>query len=1024
MTTYNEDDYEQAALTWFEEIGWSRAYGPEISPGGPTPERSSFGQVLLVGRFANAIKRLNPGLDDTMVELVIATARRAESGDLVRENYRWHTYLKDGVPYEVRDAAGNLKHLRARLIDLRDPANNDYLAVNQFRVVEGTGKRRADIVAFINGIPIGIFELKRPSDEDATIQGAWNQIECYREEIPSLLAPSAINVIADGAHAQAGALDSALEFYRPWRTVDSETPLGDDQQEIKTLIHGMFDQNRILELIEFYIDWGDYRGKLVKRLAMYQQYWGVRTSVENVRRACADGGDRRAGIVFHGQGSGKSMELLLAANIIMRTPEMESPTIVVLTDRNDLDGQIYEKELGPSRILPEPATPATSRANLRTLLDRAGGGIIVTTIQKFAIPDDMAKTDAVISDRRNIVIMADEAHRTQYGLIDGLAADMRTALPNATYLGFTGTPIELTDRSSTGVFGDVISEYLPQQAVKDGTTVPIYYESRVAKIQLSEEAESLLAAAVDELTEDVSEEEQRATFAQWARIEKILSADPVIDRIVDDVIDHWEKRRDAMQGKAMLVTMSRSIAARCYEKIIAKRPEWHSDDDAKGKVKVAYTGSAADVKEIRKYVRTKDQIDKLKGRAQNPADELELVIVCDLWLTGFDSPALNTMYLAKLMKGHGLFQAISRPNRRYKDKPAGLIVSYVPVMDALKAAIGRYSRGQSKAIGELIDEAVKELLKQHDIVKGILSGHPWVSDEDTAAKRHDQIQAAASFLARDKDKDERFDKHVFQLVKLGAVCGATDEAGAIRADISFFAAVRASRVKLTSDVPLGKPSREQRESAMQQLIDGAIEADKVIDVYAEAGQDKPDVSLLSEETIGRITGKPDQSLQIALLRKIISGQITTMRRLNKVRSIQFAAALAAAVQRYENQTMTDAQIILELVNLAKELRGEDDRAAGKGLSPAEMAFYDAVIQNASATDLGDETLRSMAQQLVVAIRGSASLDWRDRESVKAELRIKVKTLLKRFKYPPDGQDKATELVLEQAELFTEEMLAA
>ena len=1021
---YNEDDYESAALEWFQEIGWGRAYGPEISPGGPTPERSDFGQVLLVGRMAAAIRLLNPDLDETAVRHVIAVARRAESGDLIRENLRWHTYLKEGVPIDVRDAEGHLKHLRRRLIDLRDPSLNEYVVVNQFRVVEPTGKRRADIVAFINGIPISVFEIKRPSDEDATIQGAYNQIQCYREEIPSLLAPTAINVIADGANARAGALDTTFEFYRPWRTIDAEEPVSDELPQLKTLIHGMFDQNRILELIEFYIDWGDSKGKLLKRLAMYQQYWGVRAAVENVCRASAVDGDRRAGIVFHGQGSGKSMEVLLAANVLMRMPEMESPTIVVLSDRNDLDNQIYQKELGPSKILPEPAVPAKTRGHLRKLLDRAGGGIIVTTIQKFALPPDMPRSEGVISDRRNVVVMADEAHRTQYGLVDGLAADMRTALPNATYLGFTGTPVELTDRSTTGVFGDVISEYLPQQAVKDGTTVPIYYESRVAKIRLSEDSERLLAAAVDELTEEISEEEQRATFAQWARIEAILSADAVVDRIVEDVLEHWDKRRSTLKGKAMLVTMSRSIAARCYEKIIAKRPEWHSDDDAKGKVKVAYTGSAADEKAIRKHVRTKEQIDRLKDRAQTPDDELELVIVCDLWLTGFDSPSLHTMYLAKLMKGHGLFQAITRPNRRYRDKPAGLIVSYVPVMDALKAAIGQYSRGQTNTTGELIDEAIKQMLSEHDVIKGILSGHIWLSDAETAAKRHEHIQAAASYLARDKDKDERFQDHVLRLVKLYAICGASDEAGTIRTDVEFFAAVRASRVKLTGDDPLGKPSREQRESAMQLLIDGAIEADEVIDVYADAGQDKPDVSLLSEETLARIIGKPDQNLQIALLQKIIKGQIFTMRRLNKVRSIQFAAALASAVQRYENQTMSDAQIITELVALAKELRGEDDRASGKGLSAPEMAFYDAVIQNESALELGDDTLKAIAQELVVAIRGSATLDWRDRESVQAELRIKVKTLLKRHKYPPDGQDKATELVIEQAELFTEDMLAA
>jgi len=786
----------------------------------------------------------------------------------------------------------------------------------------------------------------------------------------------------------------------------------------------MFDQSRILELIEFYIDWADSGGRLNKRLARYSQYWGVRAVIENVTRACAPDGDRRGGIVFHGQGSGKSMELLLAANQLMRLPELASPTIVILSDRNDLDDQIVDNEFGPSKILPEPVIQAETRARLRDLLDRAGGGIIVTTIQKFGLDAGTPSAEAVITDRRNVIVMADEAHRTQYGLVDGLAADMRRSLPNATFVGFTGTPVELSDRSTTGVFGDLISTYSPQQAVEDGATVPIYYQSRIAPLHLSEESEEFLTAALGELTADISEIDQQRAFAQWARLEAILSAEPVVDRIVDDVLAHWAQRRAALKGKAMLVGMSRAIAARFYEKIIAKHPDWHSDDDDKGILKVVYTGSAADPPEIRKHVRSKEALDRLKRRAQDPDDDLEFVIVCDLWLTGFDSPALHTMYLAKLMKGHGLFQAVTRPNRVFRDKPAGLVVSYVPVLDALNAAIGQYAKGGGSPVGALLEQAEKALLATHDVVKGILAPHPWKSAGTTASARHEQIQSAAAFLAADKDKDERFQKRVLALVKLFAICGATDTAASIRDDVQFFAAVRASRAKLTSDEPLGKPSREQFDTAMQQLIDGAIEADKVIDVYAAAGMDEPEISLLSEETLAKLTGKRHPSLQIALLQKILKGKIGALGRVNLVRSIDFSQALADSLQRYENRTLTDAEIISALVELAKGLRKEEDRPGEIGLNKAELAFYDAVIRNESAIELGDETLKAIARELVVAIRSSATLDWRDRESVQAELRLKVKTLLKRHKYPPDGQEAATELVLEQAKLFTEDLLGA
>ena len=882
MSGYLESDFETAVLDYFDQIGWRTAFGPALGPDGVSPERLSYADPILLPRLRAAIQRLNPDLDANAVELVIAAARRAESADLLRENFRWHQLLVGGVNVSMRTDAGDIRYVNARLIDLRDPTKNDYIAVNQVRVEESTGKRRADVVAYINGIPIAVFELKRPSSESATIESAFYQFETYKREIPALFAPSAFSVISDGALAKMGALSAPFERFAAWRTIDTKEPIGDEIPQVQVLIHGAFDQTRILELIEYFIDWGQGRSGLKKRLATYSQYWGVRAAVDAIVAASAPtSADRRAGIMEHTQGSGKSMELLLVTNRISRMPEMASPTVVILTDRNDLDDQLWNDEFAPSRILPEAPLKARDRAHLSELLSRASGGIILTTIGKF---DPASGSKAVLTDRTNVVVMADEAHRSQYGLVDGQAAHMRTALPNATYLGFTGTPVDLTDRSTWTVFGDVISWYSSSQAVEDGATVPIYYESRVAKIRLSEEAVQTLDSAIEALADDVSEEERRRTFANFDTMAAILKADDVVDRIVTDMLEHLEKRRATLAGKAMLVGETRAICAKFYEKIVERHPEWHSDDDAKGRVKVVYTGGPDDKPEVAKHVRPKEAMRDLKLRASNADDELDLIIVCDLWLQGFDSPSVNTMYLAKLMKGHGLFQAVTRPNRPWKDKPAGLIVSYVPVFDALTAAIGLYAKGDKRVVGVDLDLAVKTLLAKHDAVKGILFGHPWDSGAMSATERTSQVTTAASFLAKDPDKDARFRDLVQTLAALYAICGTRDEAARLRPDVQFFAAVRAQRVKLTGDGSLTQPvTRKELNTAIETLVNGAIEADEVLDVYAIAGAENPEISLLSDAALASITARKHTSLQIEILRKILRDEIRRVERRNAVR---------------------------------------------------------------------------------------------------------------------------------------------
>jgi len=1025
MSDYRESGFEEAVLDYFEEIGWQTAYGPSIGPDGANPERTSYADVLLEGRLREAISNLNPELPADALDQAIASARRAESQNLLAENYRWHQMLVEGVPVSYRGPDGGLKHDRAKLIDLRDATNNTYLAVNQYRVVGPAGQsRRADVVAFINGIPLGFLELKRGSDEHATLKGAWNQLQTYKGEITQLLEPNAVCLVSDGVNTRAGSVSAGFEFFTRWRTVDAEEPEPDAVPQMKVAVHGIFDQSRILELIEFFIDWGGLEGGLRKRLARYNQYWGVVNGVAGVIRAMTEG-DRKGGIIFQGQGSGKSMELVLIANRLMRMSEMDNPTIVVLSDRNDLDDSLFDDEFAPSKILPETPVQAESRTDLRRLLNRDSGGIIVTTLHKFGIAPGDRDREPLISDRSNIVVMADEAHRSQYGLAKGLAADMRVALPNATYLAATGTPVELADRSTTAVFGEQVSVYTPARAVEDGAVVPIYYQSRVAKIRLSEEAEAVLDRAIEQMTDEVTEDDQRRAIREWSRIEAILSADPVIERIVDDALEHWDKRRELIAGKAMLVGMSRSMAAKMYDKIVERRPDWHHDDDDKGKIKVAYTGSAADEEYIRKHVRSSEALRKLKARAKDPKSDLEMVVVCDLWLTGFDSPALHTMYLAKLMKGHGLFQAVTRPNRVYKDKPAGLIVSYVPVLDALNAVVAQYAKGDQQAVGASEEAAVKAMLAKHDAAKGILAAHAWKSGPMSPTEREAQISAAAHFLSEHPDEDNRFKDVVLALARLFSIWGVTDEARRVQPDVEFFIAVRAARIKLLSDTPLGKSSAADLDTTLSQLVAGAVEADEIIDVYAEAGMEQPEISLLSEDTLAGILSKRSRNLQIELLRKVLKDQIHTIQRKNFQRGSLFSERLAEAILRYQNRTITDAEIVAELVEMAKQLRDEPQRHVEVGLSEAEMAFYDAVIQNQSALlELGDDVLKEIARELFVAVRKSATLDWRDKQTVRDELRRRIRTLLKNHDYPPDKQEGAAELVVKQAELFADELLVA
>ncbi len=1038
MSTFNENTVELAALEYFAELGYHRVHGPALAPGEPGAERASYEDVVLWGRLREAIGRINPGVGASELDEAIKRVQRAESQSAIDENYRLHQLITGGVPVEHRGDDGRLRTTRVRLIDFARPDSNDWLAVNQFTIVEGGRNRRPDVLVFVNGLPLALLELKNPAAEHATLRSAWNQVQTYRADIPSVFVPNAVTVISDGTSAAMSSHTGGFEHYAPWKTVEGREVVT-DRPALEVLIKGVFDQRRFLDLVQNFIVFSDETATdpasgqpvraLVKRVAKYHQYWAVNTAVERTVEASGPAGDRRGGVVWHTQGSGKSFEMVFYAAKIMRDARMSNPTLVFITDRNDLDDQLYGEAFAPARILPETPVQAATRSELRTLLTRASGGIVFTTLQKFA-PGEDGDTGRVLTDRRNVVVVADEAHRSQYGfgeyldrhgrLKAGLAKHLRDALPGATYLGFTGTPIESGDKSTRSVFGDYIDVYDLTRAVDDGATVKIFYESRLAKVELSVDDLAALDDLADEITETVEEDAATAAKSRWARLEAIVGAEERLDVIARDIVEHWEKRREALFGKGMIVVMSRRIAVRLYEAITALRPEWHSDDPAKGRIKVVMTGSAADPAEYQPHIYSKDIRKELKLRAKNPDDELELVIVRDMWLTGFDAPSMHTMYVDKTMQGAGLMQAIARVNRTFRDKPGGLIVDYIGVFAHLQAALAEYSPSDRDQAGVPIDELVAVMLEKHDIIRGLLHGVGYDSSPTlSASARLAEYARVVDFVLADADRTARFNDQVLALAKAFALAGARDEAAALRDDVRLFTGVRAAILKIQNpDSGRGGSGAVEVDTALGQLLNEAVTADRVIDVYQLAGVDTPELSILSDEFLDSLAHKERPNLQLGLLRRLLNDQIRTVQRTNLVQGRRFSELLDEAIHRYTNRSLTTAEIIAELVTLAKQLRGEAQRSERLGLSAAEVALYDAVAQNdAAVLQLGDATLKKIAVDLVWAVRSSVVIDWDQKESVRAAMRSKVRRLLARYDYPPDAEAKAVELVLEQAELF-------
>lgn len=1033
MARINESLVEQATKNWFEELGYATGFAPtDITIG---VDRKGADDPILWNRVRNAVIRLNPGITDNAADAVLDRIAQPDTTDPVTENKRVHDLMIKGVTVESQDSEGFATTDLFRLIDFENHNNNDWYVVNQVAIAEVGHPRRPDVVMYLNGLPVALFELKNPAAENATMKSAWNQIQTYRHDIPSIFLTNALTVISDGTSAAMSTFTGAFEHFAPWKAIDGPTVIK-GRPALEVLIKGVFDKQRFLDILKNFIvfssepvqsDKSDIvTRKLVKRSAKYHQFWAVNAAVESTVKASSPNGDKRGGVVWHTQGSGKSFEMVFFAGKIMRDPRMHNPTLVFITDRNDLDDQLFGEVFSPAHILPETPQQAESRVDLRERLKVASGGIVFTTMHKFA-PGEDGDMNPVLTDRRNVVVVADEAHRSQYGFnqtLDdkgkikaGLAKHLRDALPGATFLGFTGTPIESTDRSTRAVFGDYIDVYDLTRAVEDGATVKIFYESRLARIAVDDaDLEN-----IDTVVEGADSEETRKAKSKWSRLEALVGAEERLKTVAEDIVTHWDKRQEKMRGKAMIVTMSRRIAVALYEEITTLRPEWHSDDLNKGKIKVVMTGSASDPAEFQKHIYSQDDRRKLKLRAKDPDDELEIVIVRDMWLTGFDAPSMHTMYVDKPMQGANLMQAIARVNRVFKDKPAGLIVDYIGLFDSLQKALGEYSPSDRDQAGVPVAELVAVLMEKHNVVSSMLRPTGFDSSPElSATERLTEYAKVIDFVLADDALTKRFNNETLALAKAYAIVGSREEVKHLEDDIRLFIDVRSAVLKVlnpdSGQTTDGKG--KDLDSVLSQLLNDAVTANKVIDVYASADMENPELSLLSDEFLNSMKKSDKPNLQMGLLRKLLNDEIRSMSKRNVVQSRKFSEMLSDAVKRYTNRSLTTAEIIAELVKLAKEMRDEKKREEDLGLSSAEVAVYDAIIRNDSAVlKMGDDTLKQIALEIVSTIRSSATIDWAHKETVRARMRTKIKRLLRRYKYPPDQQEDAVRLVIEQAELI-------
>lgn len=1044
-----ESEVEEATIEWLQGIGWSYLAGSTISPDGTSSERASYSDIVLVGRLRSALAVINPHLPKEAIDTAVSAVLQAESQNPIEENRRIHRLMVRGVEVSFHSAtAGRVVHDVCRLIDFDHPELNDFLAVNQFTVIHKKKEGRPDVVLFVNGLPIGVIELKKPGADNEHLSGAFNQVASYKGDIPDLFRTNAVCVISDGLRARIGTISADIERFMPWRTVDGETIAPKGSPELHTLLAGIFSPEYLLPLIRSFIVFEDDGASVIKKVAGYHQFHAVRQAVTCTVAAARPGGNRKVGVIWHTQGSGKSLLMAFYTGQLVVTPEMANPTIVVITDRIDLDDQLFQTFSNCKEILRQTPDQAKDRNELRDLLSVEVGGIIFTTLQKFK-PEAGEERYPLLTNRSNVVVIADEAHRSQYGfeaktdrktgkVTYGFAKHIRDALPNASFIGFTGTPIEAEDISTPAVFGNYIDVYDIQQAVEDEATVPIYYESRLARVELDEASKNEIEAAFDEIADDggIEEgEEEEKVKARNARVEAIVGADQRINLIANDIVGHFEARTAAMAGKGMIVCMSRAICVKLYDAIVKLRPKWHDDDDAKGAIKIVMTGSRMDPVAWHPHIRfSKEAVRGLAKRAKKADDPLRLVIVCDMWLTGFDAPCMHTMYVDKPMKGHGLMQAIARVNRVFRDKPGGLIVDYIGLAERLKAALRQYSDADRSQTGIDEEEAEAVLLERYEIVKAMFHGFDYMrAITGTAAERliclAEAVNWVLEMMQRDAEREKtedakkrarrRYLDAVLGLSKAFALASASDLAAQIRDEVGFFQAIRATIMK--SGDGSGKKSAADVDLAIQQIVSRAVMSTEIVDLLSVAGIGHADISILSDDFLEEIRTIKQKNLALEALRKLLNDEISSRLKTNVVQSRSFSERLEKAIERYHNNAVTTAQVIEELIALAKSLKEQARNDGGAGLSAEEVAFYDALAQNGSAVELmGNKELLLIAHELLVAVKGSVGVDWHRKESARAKIRVLVRRILRKHGYPPDLENQAVLTVLQQAETLAEE----
>jgi type I restriction enzyme R subunit len=1031
-----ESDVEDLALQHFANLGYAVIHGPNIAPGETRAERARYEEVVLRGRLDDALRRLNPDLPSVAFDEAMRKVLHPAAPSLIDNNRALHKMLRDGVEVDVAGPGGEVRGVRVHLVDWEDPERNDLLAVSQFTVVEGQVNRRPDVVVFLNGMPVGLLELKNAAAENATIQDAYQQIQNYTKQLPSLFVYNAVVVISDGILARIGTLTSNWERYAPWRTVDGSVVADPGALELSTLLDGVFEKGRFLDLLRNFIVFEDDGDTVAKKLAGYHQFHAVRTAVAETVRATRPGGDRKVGVIWHTQGSGKSLTMTFYAGKVVQAPEMENPTLVVITDRNDLDKQLFGTFSRCHELLRQKPVQADSRDDLVEKLEVPAGGVIFTTIQKF-LPADPGEKVPPLSTRRNVVVIADEAHRSQYGfrsrmvagqgggqLVAGFAQHMRDALPAASFIGFTGTPVEQTDRNTKAVFGDYIDIYDIQRAVADRATVPIYYESRLPKLSLKEEQKAALDDEFEEVTEGEEENRRSQLRSKWAALEAVVGEEKRVKLIADDLVRHFEARLEAMDGKAMVVCMSRRICVDMYAAITSLRPAWHHPDEAKGAIKVVMTSSSSDLASFQPHRRSKSQLDDLAKRFRDPADPLKVVVVRDMWLTGFDAPCLHTLYVDKPMRGHGLMQAIARVNRVFQDKPGGLVVDYLGLADELRSALATYAAAGGAgrtAINQ--EDAVKVVMEKVEVCRAIFHGFDYSKFfTGTPSDRLRLLPGAQQHVFALEDGRDRLEKAVTELVRAFALAVPHATAMTVRDEVAFFQAVKTAVVK-SSAAGSGTTDAEM-DHAIRQIVSSAIAADGVVDIFAAAGLKKPDISILSDEFLADVKNLPQENLAVELLRKLLNDELRVRKKKNLVQSEAFSEKLEKTIIKYRNRAIETAQVIEELIRIAKEMREAQRRGEDLKLTEDEAAFYDALANNESAQQvMGDQALAEIARDLTKTIRESVTIDWTMRENVRAEIRVKVRRILRVRGYPPDQQAQAVETVMKQAELLAAEWAA-